>query len=446
MKKLFILFCFLFSISALPAGNVITLPYTAKDIKYSAKHDKLYAIIDAMNTEYGNRLVEINPNTGAVERSIFVGSMPWKIRLTNDEDFVWISLYASPFMKRVDLNTFTIDKKVYLGPSIHVIQKDKIKQMNSHIICYNFSVSPDDNTRLALALKTDFVFDFEGIALYKNDTIQPKRVLPYIDTEYIPGCIEFVQNGNYVVGARQSNFESVFTTMQVADTGLNMLNEFDDLVEVYELRRNWFKVHNDTLFIAEGVVIDATDINNLNSIGRCENDFIDDYYGFAFSEIHDAFVYPNFHDDSLFLTFYNKKTFEPFDTIFMMKYHFYELMLVAHLEIMGLNKFALMVGKDYGFFKTYLIEGQGLGTKEHLLEKPVKIFPNPASDYLFVEGLTPNGKIEIYDVTGRLVLWKKTMNKRAKIDIRGLKKGIYLLQTTGAKNANTMITQKLIIQ
>ena len=82
-----------------------------------------------------------------------------------------------------------------------------------------------------------------------------------------------------------------------------------------------------------------------------------------------------------------------------------------------------------------------VGTEE-INGQSISIYPNPASEYIMA--LTSgNGIIEIFDVTGKLVL-QSTLSKTSEtIDIRGLEKGIYVVKVTSKENS---FTEKLVIE
>jgi hypothetical protein len=373
MLRIFALVLVLLPAHFLFSSSVIELPYRTSDIEYSPVRDKLYALIDEMDVEYGNHLAELNPVTGAVERTVFVGSMPSKMRLTTDENYAWISFNAIPFVKRVDLNSFTVDKKVYLGPSIQYSSYER----NSQILSTNFTGFENENNTLAIGLSTAFVFDYEGIVLYRDDTIQPVRVP---DISYVPACLEPVLDNTYLVGHKQTSTKSVFTTMNVLENGLEVLEQFEGLIEANgQGRRNWFKMHNDTLFVAEGMVIDATDVTNLEVVGTCSNDVIGDRYGFTFSELHDAYIFPNLTGDSVYLTLYDKHTSEAYDSLFIMEYPHYQLVMLLELEVINSSTFSFLIGKDYGLFDLYIVDVLGSGTVDSHVAGAPRVFPNPTS-------------------------------------------------------------------
>jgi hypothetical protein len=58
--------------------------------------------------------------------------------------------------------------------------------------------------------------------------------------------------------------------------------------------------------------------------------------------------------------------------------------------------------------------------------RKVKLFPNPASDFIYLSNLTETESYTIYNVLGSKVL-KGTISNKEGIDIRNLTNGLYLL-------------------
>ncbi len=439
MKKLIIIFILSLLVQKLYGSKIISLPFITVDVVFSKNHDKLFAVIDVMDTEFGNRLIEINPSTGEVNKSLYVGSQPNMIRLTSDENYVWISFTAIPFIKRIDLNSFSIDKEVYLGESI---QTNSSHTLNSQIISYNFTVFPNENNKLAIIQQTRSIFGWDGIVLFKEDKIQPKKIIPF----QFPSCIEPVLNSSYLIGHQQTSSSSVFTTMKVLDDGLEIQNTFAGLIKTKGTNRNNFKVNDDTLFVAEGIVIDAKNIHNLRNLGKCENDFINDKYGFAFSEIHNAFVYPNYRNDSLYLTFYDKHSFQILKSVFLREYNFNQLMMVLELEIINNNKFAIVLGKDYGNFYLDIIETERIetGINNQVIEG-IEIFPNPAKDKVYISGIREMNKIEIFNFHGQLIDTIESNLENQEIDIGNFEPGIYFIKINRSVDNSTLCIKKLVV-
>ena len=72
----------------------------------------------------------------------------------------------------------------------------------------------------------------------------------------------------------------------------------------------------------------------------------------------------------------------------------------------------------------------------------VRVFPNPTSDYIHIEGLETGTSIELYDLSGKLVKNEKLKNgfgaaqpDKAVLDVKNLSTGTYLLKITSKEGA-----------
>ena len=70
------------------------------------------------------------------------------------------------------------------------------------------------------------------------------------------------------------------------------------------------------------------------------------------------------------------------------------------------------------------------------IEQPaqgIKVYPNPASDFIKIEGILQQSEYEIIDISGRIVMKGKTENQNS-INIQSLVKGSYLLHIESYKS------------
>ena len=67
------------------------------------------------------------------------------------------------------------------------------------------------------------------------------------------------------------------------------------------------------------------------------------------------------------------------------------------------------------------------------------LFPNPANNYIIVQSDNPIGTIRLYDLSGKeLKSFSSVQNKRFRIDITTLPKGVYFIKTASAEEAGLM--------
>jgi len=74
-------------------------------------------------------------------------------------------------------------------------------------------------------------------------------------------------------------------------------------------------------------------------------------------------------------------------------------------------------------------------------DNAILVYPNPANNYLFVNGLNENTKISIYDLNGKLVFNKQSTNNQ--INISSFQSGVYTMKIETVKG---IITKKFVKQ
>lgn len=60
-----------------------------------------------------------------------------------------------------------------------------------------------------------------------------------------------------------------------------------------------------------------------------------------------------------------------------------------------------------------------------------KIYPNPTSDFIYIENIKPNSSVKVIDFFGKVIIHKKLSENY--IDIKSLSKGTYFLEIEGRK-------------
>jgi hypothetical protein len=107
--------------------------------------------------------------------------------------------------------------------------------------------------------------------------------------------------------------------------------------------------------------------------------------------------------------------------------------------------------KEYAYNTTsgqQILAGQTIATSiNELEEKQFKMYPNPAKSYVQINEYGKNLKtIDLYDVTGKKIDVRSNpgLNNSIKLDLMGVKKGLYLVKLT--TNDSQILTQRLIVE
>jgi hypothetical protein len=105
---------------AAPTGGSETLTSAVvgianRAIAYDSTRDVLLVAVDASVPTLGNSLIELDPHTGAMGRSVWVGSDPSVIAVSDDGTRAYVGLLGSPVISEIDLVTFNVTRTIALG-------------------------------------------------------------------------------------------------------------------------------------------------------------------------------------------------------------------------------------------------------------------------------------------------------------------------------------------
>ena len=115
---------------------------------------------------------------------------------------------------------------------------------------------------------------------------------------------------------------------------------------------------------------------------------------------------------------------------------------VAVLQIFAALNFGNINSLYSGF---EIVPAGSLSTNDDILNSSIKLFPNPAKDFVIVEkdNAISTLKVDLYNINGALVKSEIVDSKTQKISTNELNSGIYILQF---KSENAITTKKLVIK
>jgi hypothetical protein len=92
-----------------PTALTVYLPLVTNDLIYDPVRGVLWASLpSSTGGSLGNSVVAINPYTGVLGNSVWVGSEPGKMALSTDGSTLWVGLMGSPAVRKIDLNTMAL--------------------------------------------------------------------------------------------------------------------------------------------------------------------------------------------------------------------------------------------------------------------------------------------------------------------------------------------------
>ncbi len=83
-----------------------------------------------------------------------------------------------------------------------------------------------------------------------------------------------------------------------------------------------------------------------------------------------------------------------------------------------------------------------IGISENTLDEVI-LFPNPATDEVFIQSKQPVQQIRLLSLLGKVVLDNDVDGKKTRIDVSGLKPGVYVVEV---ETQDALITRKLVVE
>jgi len=142
-----------------PTEFIRQIPLTTNDLVYSASTGKLYATVPSSVGAGGNSIKAIDPTTGLITGSTFIGSEPNKLALSDDGQNLYVSIDGANAIRRFDTSTNTPGLQFSLGQD----------SFFGRYIVSDFAVAPANPNLLAVARNYAGVSPPEaGVAVFDN--------------------------------------------------------------------------------------------------------------------------------------------------------------------------------------------------------------------------------------------------------------------------------------
>jgi Secretion system C-terminal sorting domain len=167
---------FIYSSSQVYSQTIRRIDFIANDIVYSPSQDCIFATAPQQNKTYGNLLCRINPNNGSVLQSLYVGTNPTNLAISDDGQYLYVGLERIPRIIRVKLPEMKIDLSIAISDT-----------SSSSVIAHSageIKVFPNKPTSFAYVSKSDFSSpSFRYLRIYDDNV---KRQKEGYDRIYFP--------------------------------------------------------------------------------------------------------------------------------------------------------------------------------------------------------------------------------------------------------------------
>jgi FG-GAP-like repeat len=197
------------------AATVIRINFPTKDIVYDPHTQRIYASVPGSAGTLGNTITVIDPVTGALGVSVFVGSEPGRLALSDDGQYLYVALDGSAAVVRVHVPTMTPGLQFSLGSD----------SFNGAKYAGDMAVLPGNPNAVAISLRFQGVSpDHAGVAIYDDGVQRPTATPGHTGST----AIEFGESSATLYG--NSNGFSEFRSMAVTASGVSVADVTPGLI------------------------------------------------------------------------------------------------------------------------------------------------------------------------------------------------------------------------
>lgn len=203
-------------VSAQSAPTVRTVSVPANDLVYDPFSKKIYASVPSSAGTRGNSITVINPENGAIEGSVFVGSEPNRMAISDDGQFIYVGIDGAAAVRRFNVRTLTPELQFMLGTDT----------FSGPYYVDDLEVRPGCPDELAVAMRNQgFSPRHEGVAMFVNG-VRRTNVTPDHTGSNV---IEFGNSPRWLYGYNNETTDYGFRRMSVTTTGLTIVDNSSNL-------------------------------------------------------------------------------------------------------------------------------------------------------------------------------------------------------------------------
>jgi hypothetical protein len=168
--KLTIILCFLLFSTAINGQTIRKIDLKANDIVYSSQQNSLYATVSAAsaNKTYGNSVCRIDPTTGTILKSVYVGTEPTCLAVSGDGNYLYVGLEYTPRIMRLKLPEMFVDLTIQLMDTT-------TSTTRLSVFAEQIKVLPNKPTSIAVIVGHYSSPSFSYISIIDNAVQRPNR-------------------------------------------------------------------------------------------------------------------------------------------------------------------------------------------------------------------------------------------------------------------------------
>ena len=410
MKRILSLLILGTSSMAFAQLQVNTLNLTTNDLVYDSVTNKIYVSIPSANGSNGNSIGVINPNTYLLENTIFIGSEPTILAISDNGQYIYSGFSGSSTVRRFDVASQTAGLQFSLGSD----------SSTGSYYAEDIEVMPSQPTTIAISRKNNgFSPRHEGVVIYDNNVMRPTTTPDHTGSNRI----EFTSQ-NSLIGYNNETTEFGIRRLSVNSSGVSNVSVTQNVLSNFYLD---FIYKDNYMYSFDGKVVDVT--TEPFVIGQFSNATGPVVYDSYYNRV--CFASYDFSGNITFKRF-NPNTFLLYDSLPISQ----AFGSVKNIITCGNGCYAFNTTDN----KVIIIKDSTLGLSESEEKNNISIYPNPTTDYLFIKSDLDIKDIQISDLNGRIINNLEFQDN--KMNLTSLQTGIYFAKISDINGK--ILTKKII--
>ncbi|HRZ32997.1 MAG TPA: T9SS type A sorting domain-containing protein [Flavobacterium sp.] len=390
--------------------QVNTLNLTTNDLVYDSVTNKIYASIPSANGSNGNSIGVINPNTYLLENTIFIGSEPTILAISDNGQYIYSGFSGSSTVRRFDVASQTAGLQFSLGSD----------SSTGSFYAEDIEVMPSQPTTIAISRKNNgFSPRHEGVVIYDNNVMRPTTTPDHTGSNRI----EFTSQ-NSLIGYNNETTEFGIRRLSVNSSGVSNVGVTQNVLSNFYLD---FIYKDNYMYSFDGKVVDVTTAPFV--IGQFSNATGPVVYDSYYNRV--CFASYDFSGNITFKRF-NPNTFLLYDSLPISQ----AFGSVKNIITCGNGCYAFNTTDN----KVIIIKDSTLGLSESEEKNNISIYPNPTTDYLYIKSDLDIKDIQISDLNGRIINNLEFQDN--KMNLASLQTGIYFAKISDINGK--IVTKKII--
>lgn len=405
MIKKYLFLVNLLPIIAFSQLDVNTVNVTTNDLVYDSVTDRIYASIPSSNGSNGNSIGIINPNNYTLENTIFIGSEPTVMAISDNGQYIYTGFSGSSTVRRFEIATLTSGLQFSLGSD----------SSTGSFYVEDIEVMPGQPKTIAVARRNiGFSPKHEGVAIYDDGVMRPTTTPDHTGSNQIEFTAE-----NSLLGYNNETTEFGIRRMSVNNSGINVVGVTQNVLSGFG---EDFSYYNNRMYATDGTVVDTANAPFVigtfsDANGPSVYDTSTDLVCYASFDFSGNIVFQRFNSDTFLI-----EDSVPISQAFGD---------VNSVITCGTGCYAFSTTDN----KVVIIKDSALSVNELSTAYTLGVYPNPTSNYFNIKNGENIKKILVMDVTGKVV--SQFENQFENLFIGDIASGSYFLKITDTNNATT---------